>query len=97
MVGSEAHLMNYTVFGREVNLASRLEGASGRARILISEQTRRELLRDEPELASLCIDHPPLTLKGFRDIVKAYEVVWLPVDVSREEAGQTTTAIRSRT
>jgi class 3 adenylate cyclase/CHASE2 domain-containing sensor protein len=97
MVGSEAHQMNYTVFGREVNLASRLEGASGRARILIGEETHRELLRDDPELASLCIDHPPLTLKGFRDTVKAYEVLWRPKDVSGDEAGQTMTIIRSKT
>jgi len=96
MVGSEAHFMNYTVFGREVNLASRLEGASGRARILISEETHRELVRDDPELASLCREHPPLTLKGFRDVVKAYEVVWKPTDVSADEAGQTVTMIRSK-
>ncbi len=97
MVGSEAHLMNYTVFGREVNLASRLEGASGHARILISAETHGDLLRDDPELAALCREHPPLTLKGFRDPVKAYEVMWRPADVSGDEAGQTMTTIRSKT
>jgi len=96
MVGSEAHLMNYTVFGREVNLASRLEGASGRARILIGEATHRDLLRDDPELAALCVEHPPLALKGFRDTVKSYEVLWRPADVSGAEAGQTMTLVRSK-
>ena len=37
---------NYTVFGREVNLASRLEGRSGRGRILISETTFERLKRE---------------------------------------------------
>src|SRR5690606_9182626 len=35
---------NYTVFGREVNLASRLESLSGHGRVLISEATYRHLL-----------------------------------------------------
>jgi class 3 adenylate cyclase len=38
-MGSDAHILNYTVFGREVNLASRLEGVSGHGRIVISETT----------------------------------------------------------
>lgn len=88
LVGSEAHLMNYTVFGREVNLASRLEGASGRARILISAQTYQELLRADPELAAACTAQPPLALKGFREPIQAYEVAWHSGDVSLEAAGQ---------
>ena len=39
LMGSNEHLLNYTVFGREVNLASRLEAVSGRGRIIISEAT----------------------------------------------------------
>jgi adenylate cyclase len=76
MMGSEAHLVNYTVFGREVNLASRLEGVSGRGRIIISEATYRDLVRDDPVLAGLCIEMPPVTLKGIRDPVNIYEVPW---------------------
>ena len=96
MIGSEQHGMNYTVFGREVNLASRLESASGRARILIGERTYQELLRDEPELAATCREQPPIELKGFRDPVKAYEVPWRPQDVSPADAGQSQTFIRDK-
>jgi adenylate cyclase len=52
LMGSDQHQFNYTVFGREVNLASRLEGLSSRGRIVISESTFRALQRDEPELAA---------------------------------------------
>jgi class 3 adenylate cyclase/CHASE2 domain-containing sensor protein len=93
LMGSEAHLMNYTIFGREVNLASRLEGASGRGRILISEQTFRELQREEPDLAATCREQPLLELKGFRDPVKAYEVPWRPAELSPGDAGQGQTII----
>jgi adenylate cyclase len=94
MVGSEAHLMNYTIFGREVNLASRLESASGRARILISENTYREILRDDPELAATARAQEPLTLKGFSDSIKAYEVPWRPANISHVDAGQSRTMVR---
>ena len=49
LMGSETHQSNYTVFGREVNLASRLEGVSGSGRIIISETTYNHLLRHAPE------------------------------------------------
>src|SRR5580700_7869199 len=50
-MGSETHLLNYTAFGREVNLASRLEGISGHGRIIIGEATYVALQRDDPKLA----------------------------------------------
>jgi class 3 adenylate cyclase len=75
-MGSDAHILNYTIFGREVNLASRLEGVSGSARIIISKTTYDHLLRDDPALAALCIELPPVTVKGIRDAVKIYEVSW---------------------
>jgi class 3 adenylate cyclase/CHASE2 domain-containing sensor protein len=77
LMGSERHQFNYTVFGREVNLASRLESLSGRGRILISEHTYKCLLRDDKELAATCVALPELQkLKGFGAAVKVYEVPW---------------------
>ena len=78
LMGSEAHISNYTVFGREVNLASRLEGYSGRGRIVISEKTHEHLLRDDPALAASCVALSDADLKGFRSAVKVYEVPWRP-------------------
>src|ERR1039457_5280805 len=74
LMGSAAEMQNYTVFGREVNLASRLESASGRGRIFIGQTTYEHLRRDEPALAGTCVELPPRDLKGFRSAIKAYEV-----------------------
>jgi class 3 adenylate cyclase len=76
LMGSEAHIRNYTVFGREVNLASRLETVSGHGRIIIGEATYKELLRDDPELAARCIEQEPTTPKGFQKPVRNFEVPW---------------------
>ena len=76
LMGSEAHIVNYTVFGREVNLASRLEHESGRGRIVISEATYKQLLQDDPGLAATCVALEPVTVKGIRNAVKIYEVPW---------------------
>jgi class 3 adenylate cyclase len=77
LMGSHEDRFNYTVFGREVNLASRLESLSGRGRILISETTYNHLRRDDPELAKTCNALPDLQkLKGFGAAVKVYEVPW---------------------
>jgi class 3 adenylate cyclase len=75
-MGSEAHTFNYTVFGREVNLASRLEGVSGRGRIIIGETTYRHLQRSAPDLAAACTALPPVTVKGIQKPVTIYEVAW---------------------
>lgn len=76
LMGSDTHILNYTVFGREVNLASRLEGVSGRGRIIIGETTYRELREFMPELAIRCVPLDPVSVKGFRHPVPVYEVPW---------------------
>jgi class 3 adenylate cyclase/CHASE2 domain-containing sensor protein len=80
LMGSDAHILNYTVFGREVNVASRLESVSGSGRIIISDTTHRHLLRDDPVLATACIEMFPVTVKGIRAAVRVYEVPWQTPD-----------------
>jgi class 3 adenylate cyclase/CHASE2 domain-containing sensor protein len=76
LMGSDAHILNYTAFGHEVNLASRLESVSGSGRIIISDTTYNHLLREDPALASTCVELFPVTVKGIRDAVRVYEVPW---------------------
>ncbi len=76
LMGSDAHILNYTIFGREVNLASRLEGVSGSGRIIISDTTYNHLLRHDPSLASTCVEMFPVTVKGIKAAVRIYEVPW---------------------
>jgi class 3 adenylate cyclase/CHASE2 domain-containing sensor protein len=76
LMGSDAHILNYTVFGREVNVASRLENFSGSGRIIISDTTYKCLRRDDPVLAATCTEMSPVTVKGIRAAVRAYEVPW---------------------
>lgn len=78
-MGSEERL-NYTVFGREVNLAQRLETVSGRGRIIISEATLAEIIQDDPTLALSCVELTPVKVKGIRTAVKIYEVPWREAD-----------------
>jgi class 3 adenylate cyclase/CHASE2 domain-containing sensor protein len=80
MMGSEVKEVvrqgNYTVFGREVNLASRIEALSGSGRIFISEATYKHLQRDDPALAARCVAQPPAKVKGINTLVQVYEVPW---------------------
>ena len=80
LMGSDVHGLNYTVFGREINLASRLENISGRGRIIIGEATCTAVLRDDPQLAATFVALPPVTVKGIRNVVKIYEVPWQPTN-----------------
>jgi class 3 adenylate cyclase/CHASE2 domain-containing sensor protein len=82
LMGSDAHILNYTVFGREVNLASRLESASGFGRILISAATFHALESTAPPLARRCVEVPRVTMKGIREPVRVYEVVWRETNAS---------------
>jgi class 3 adenylate cyclase len=80
LMGSQTEQQNYTVFGHEVNLASRLESASGRGRIFIGQTTYQHLLRDDPPLAATCRALPGQSLKGISALVTVYEVPWRPAD-----------------
>jgi class 3 adenylate cyclase/CHASE2 domain-containing sensor protein len=92
LMGSDDHIFSYTVFGQEVNLASRLEVVAGRGRVIISESTFLELQATDEELASQCVPLTPVTVKGIRDQVKIYEILWklktpeTGIDAARGEA-----------
>ena len=76
LMGSDKHILNYTVFGREVNVASRLEGVSGRCRIIVSASTHADLVAGDPVLAAACKEQSPVTAKGIREPVRIYDVPW---------------------
>jgi class 3 adenylate cyclase/CHASE2 domain-containing sensor protein len=88
LMGSAAEIQNYTVFGRDVNLASRLENASGQARIFIGQATYERLCQEDPALAAACTELPPRELKGFRAAVKVFEVPWRRDDAPVEQPPQ---------
>jgi class 3 adenylate cyclase len=75
-MGSDEHVVNFTAFGRDVNLAARLESKAGPDHILIGEATYLELLRHAPDLTRCCVELPPINVKGIRQPVKCYEVTW---------------------
>jgi len=62
--------MDYTIIGREVNLASRLESVAQPGEILISESTY-SLVRD----LIMCRDRGQINVKGFSKTVGIYEIV----------------------
>lgn len=68
--------MDYTIVGKEVNLASRLESMAQPGEILIAESTYN-LIRD----VVLCRDRGEITVKGFSKPVLIYEVVDLRRDL----------------
>ena len=76
LMGSDEHVLNFTAFGRDVNLAARLEAKAAADHILIGEPTYRDLQRDDPQLANFCVELAPVSVKGIRDTVKCYEVLW---------------------
>ena len=79
LVGSTRHISNYTVFGRAVNLAARLEGISGRGRIRIGDSTRSQLIDADSNFKNWIVPHPPALLKGFGKPVETYEIQWWKV------------------
>ncbi len=62
--------MDYTIIGRDVNLASRLESAAESGEILISHETY-SLVKD----VIMCRDKGQITVKGFSRPVQIYQVV----------------------
>jgi adenylate cyclase len=62
--------MDYTIIGREVNLASRLESVAQPGEILIAESTYN-LVRD----VIMCRDRGQINVKGFSKTVPIYEIV----------------------
>ncbi|WP_286788682.1 MULTISPECIES: adenylate/guanylate cyclase domain-containing protein [unclassified Pseudomonas] len=62
--------MDYTIIGREVNLASRLESAADAGEILISHETY-SLIKD----VIMCRDKSQISVKGFSRPVQIYQVV----------------------
>ncbi|HLV15927.1 MAG TPA: adenylate/guanylate cyclase domain-containing protein [Pseudomonas sp.] len=62
--------MDYTIIGREVNLASRLESAAEIGEILISHETY-SLVKD----VIMCRDKGQITVKGFARPIHTYQVV----------------------
>jgi adenylate cyclase len=62
--------MDYTIIGREVNLASRLESAAEPGEILISHEAY-SLVKD----VIMCRDKGQITVKGFTRPVQIYQVV----------------------
>jgi class 3 adenylate cyclase/CHASE2 domain-containing sensor protein len=76
LMGSIEHIFNYTVFGVEVNLASRLEGVSGRGRIIVSYRTYEQVKAVDSALAATFIEQPAVTVKGISSAVRIFEVPW---------------------
>jgi len=72
--------MDYTIIGKEVNLASRLEALSEPGEILISYETF-SLIKDKV----MCRDKGEITVKGFSRPVAIYQIVDLRRDIG---AGQ---------
>ena len=68
--------MDYTIIGREVNLASRLESAAEAGEILISHETW-SLTKD----LVMCRDKGQLSVKGFSRPMQIYQVVGLRRDL----------------
>lgn len=76
LMGSEQHILNFTVFGREVNLASRLEAVSGRGRVIIGANTYNEIKSYAPEEVETYDPLKPVMVKGIDQPVPIYEVPW---------------------
>ena len=68
--------MDYTIIGRDVNLASRLESNAEAGEILVSHETY-SLIKD----VIMCRDKGQLTVKGMSRPVQVYQVVYFRRDL----------------
>ncbi|MFO1484376.1 MAG: adenylate/guanylate cyclase domain-containing protein [Verrucomicrobiaceae bacterium] len=78
-MGSSKHLSNYTVFGREVNIAARLESAAGSQRIVVSAATLSSVKGVSPQSpASKGTKSFEVQVKGIAETLTVFEVSWEP-------------------
>lgn len=73
--------MDYTIIGKEVNLASRLEALADSGEILVSYETF-SLIKDQ----ILCRDKGEITVKGFARPVPIYQVIDFRQDVGDQRS-----------
>lgn len=76
-----SHYMDYTALGTHVNLASRLESAAEAGEILVSHETW-SLVKD----VIMCRDKGEITVKGFSQPIKVYQVVDYRKDLGRNQS-----------
>jgi adenylate cyclase len=75
-MGSKSHISNYTVIGREVNIASRLQDHCGPGQILVTEATRQLVMQTDPALAATFQDLGRVNLSDIPEPVQVHEVPW---------------------
>ncbi|HEY9134308.1 MAG TPA: adenylate/guanylate cyclase domain-containing protein [Pseudomonadales bacterium] len=73
--------MDYTIIGKEVNLASRLEALTQPSEILISETTHA-LVRDKV----MCRDKGQISVKGFSKPISIYQIVDFRTELGSEQS-----------
>jgi adenylate cyclase len=76
-MGAKRHIWNYSIFGREVIITSRLERLAGhddRAPILVSGSTHAELRRLDPELAARFRLVGPVRIRGIQEPIEVHEL-----------------------
>jgi adenylate cyclase len=73
-MGSEHHLSNYTVFGKNVNIASRIEKMAGGGCIVTTKATFDAVQASDPPLARALAPREKVDVKGIIETLALYEV-----------------------